>query len=307
MPLLTRRAHIGLAIETTPGDAETVSAPLVLAAYNPGFTAGVEIAERDAAHTQAGDLTPTRGVQGAEITATFDMAHVAALDTVLQSLGFLTTGSGPWVNTPEPAVGSQKTATVVLWQDGRKLQIRGAVGTGIIRPVATANRLQLECTWRGIMDAPVDQALPANPASFAPAAYMFRAATVTLASGAVQLVDTMTLDLGVDTQARHDATESSGLAPHYAAHFAPTLELPTEAAVVGTDDALGKLLADTPQALSIACEDPSGNTLTIASPAAQRRNVTQGDRNGLVLDTLDLGLYSSGSAACMTITREDAS
>ena len=206
------------------------------------------------------------------------------------------------VAVPEADVDDQKTATVVLWQDGRRLQIRGAMGTGTIRPIASANRLQIECTWMGIMDAPTDAAMPSDP-TFALTCFSARNASVSLGGSAAQPTDGFSLDLGVDVQSRDDITQSSGIAHFIASNVQPTLELPTEAARVATEDAHGKLLVDTAEALVLTCPDGEGNTLTIASPAAQRTGVADGDRNGKRLDTLTLGLYSTDAAEGLTITR----
>ena len=69
-PLRTRRSHLGIGIETTKGDAVSVTAPISLVVSNASCTPGVEIAERNAQRTRAIDLPPTRGAQMAEISAT---------------------------------------------------------------------------------------------------------------------------------------------------------------------------------------------------------------------------------------------
>lgn len=308
----TREAVVAIELETTPGTAETTNTAFTLPAYDASLRPESDVI----AYTRPvlrsagpGHLPATRGLVTGAFACTFDLCHAAAFDVLFQLMGFQVSGTATRsFEQVHPYTANHKTATIALWEGGRRSRLVGANGTGTIAPTGPGGRLQLQLQAMGVFEAPTDAAVP-TPPTLAGDGYEFRGATLTLNSANVPKVDTFSLNLNGTVSPREDATAAAGVRSFHTDHNDPaTLELPTETLSVADADTLGAFIAANSGALFLQCADPAGNTLVIGSPQAQRAQVADGDRGGTRLDTQTLALHGSNdlSSAPLTIARTDA-
>lgn len=219
-------------------------------------------------------------------TNAFGTASSTWASTLLPACGFVLSGSDYVCSSlpPQASGSSTKTLTLRFSQDGRYKQIRGAMGTFVI--TATAGRkVEIEWTFTGVMDPAADAALPT--ASF-PTALPIRYAgdQLTLATYS-PVVQEFSIDAGNQVELREDGSDVSGFVGAFIADRQASAKIMMEADLVANFDPEDIFRDSTTKALSVNLGS-TGNSLTIAAPAAQILPPVDQDQRGKVMDALDL-------------------
>jgi hypothetical protein len=97
-----------------------------------------------------------------------------------------------------------------------------------------------------------------------------------------------------------NASDRSGYISAIVTDRAPVITANPESVLVATQDRDAIWLTSSPQAFSMRI-GATGNSITIAAPAAQIENKQQGDRNGIMADDLTF-LCTAGSAVDTELT-----
>jgi hypothetical protein len=276
-PLLTRRAILGVAAETTSGVAATVTqaaadTTVLNVSLSPAeFTTD---GERRPIGTSLGKIDSNIGKRIGELSFRTAMRHSDATLTLLRGCGFTVSGS---TATPTSDMSSRDTLTFKVWEDGRLKSIVGASGNCSIT-VANGGIAYADWTFSGVWQAPTDNALPAT-AAVNSQSYVGSGLAIQLASTNIPAVGNVTINLNNQVEPREDISATGGIGYFVVTDRGPTFELDTEARLIANYNAYGLLLAATTAAFSFALASGT-NTLTIEAPRAQRVEMSDGDRGG---------------------------
>lgn len=291
-PLLKRRCILGGAEEATAGTLETISAAL---SGSTIYDAEMQIddihsgGKRSPDGLYLGHADAAPGVRGCTLKFKQELRHGDAFVAMLTGAGFLLGGG---VYKPTSSIGSRKTWSFALWEDGRRKRMRGAVGTCVIK-AELGKPVMAEWEWKGIWNGVDDNALPAtSPINTIP--YVATGLTFTVGGSELPMASNFEINFNNALEQREDLTDAAGLAHCYIGARGPMLSVDPEAALVATHDAFGLLVAGTTGAVSIVLTCTAG-TLTIGAPRAQRVKVQTGSRGAKATDDIELQLnHSSG-------------
>lgn len=294
--LLSRVRVLAAEIETSAGTAETPAA--ADATFNV-FDAVIQPLIENEQRPSQGSFSHLPAVPGQRWgTATFrtELYGDGAGGVPAWATTFLP--ACRWVNTTgtfspvsQGPGSSAKTLTIGAYINGLYKQLHGAMGT-VKFTFPTRKICFAEWQFWGIYSEPSDVAI-LTPTYSTIKPFSFYAETLTLASW-TPVVSSMTLDLGNNIIARPDATKSSGILTALATDGLVTGTMDPEAKVVATVNHVNKWLAMTEEALTIELDNGT-DRITFAAPKAQRTNVQEGNRDGLVTDEIEFQCNKSGA------------
>lgn len=297
-PLYTEMTLLGGALEAASGTAETVTAALTgTFVYDAKMELDDTITTRPAGGNRIGQIKGVPTNFTGTLTFKTQPKHGDATLTLIQACAFsLQTGAYKHNSAYD---SNRKTATFVLFENGRKKTMYGCAGTATFRIRQNAP-VEIEWRFRGIWGGVADTALPSNPTYAQP--YKGANVTFTVAGAAAPMYQELSVDLGNDIQYRPDLTKNpSGLLNAYVAGWDPRLTVDTEARLVADSNPWGDLYDGDEVALSCALSD-GANTLTIAAPKGQYRGLRDGTRGGLRTDTREYALNVSSGDDGLTFT-----
>lgn len=302
MPLLTKIQVIAAKLEGTIGtDAGTAAADCNFLAYDPVVTPTIEIVDRPKLGTFDHNVASTGLMSG---TATFKTDFIGNgsqtapgwAEALLPACGFVQTSETFTASSLATGTSSAtpRSVTLELYQNGRAVKLVGCVGDFSII-METGKPVQLEWSFTGVLDAGTeasklsiveDIAVP-TPSSL-PTNKPFRSANaMTLAGSYNPYIQAATFAAGNEVVLRECNLERAGYIAAIITGRTSTLSVNPEAALVAADDTYGDWLLMAEYASSITLEDGT-DTVTIASAKCQTTNVTQSDRNGLVVDDMEI-------------------
>lgn len=290
MTLLMRKSVFAAAIETTPGTAETLAAgDGVFNAYNVQISPNIEVEEREG---QAG-FNRLAGVAGTKQgTCTFRTDVGWDGTTTMPSWADILFPACGWVETSQvynpttEAPGTNvKTLTIGKYEDGRLLQLHGAVGT--FQWVLPAGKMSyIDWTFTGAYSEVTDVSLIAPTY---PTALPIKFSSATVQFNSVNLkVAQVTVDAGNNVIMREDASTATGYSTALITDRNPRITIDPEAVLVATNDIYGLFSAGTQASFDIQLDGPSDSTIDIDAPKAQIMSASPGDRNGMVIDSIEL-------------------
>ena len=220
---------------------------------------------------------------------------VAAL---LQGCGVKQTGLV--YTLPTTSVADQKTLTLTVYEDGLKKQLFGSMGTCTIEG-STGERVFLNFEFQGCYDASAwvtdDTMATADAGAALP--MIFRGGIFTIATSPKR-IGRMTLDLGAQVVQTADLNAESGIAFYQITECDPALSIDPEAELVADEDYYGDWLSLGENAAAIQFTDGL-TTVSIAIPKLQYKDITTGDRNGIMTHEINAQCNNSGATA-ITIT-----
>jgi hypothetical protein len=293
-PLLDRKKLVGLTEETTSGTAATVTAAIAVNHYNVQHNCDDFFADgkRKPQGNYVGSVTSITGKTSGKCS--YDME-------VLGGGPFLAylTGCGYKINVatyaPSSSMADRKTWTVVVWEEGRRKQLNGAVCNVKLKGKNGA-KLIASFEWSGVWVAPIDEAMPSR-APILTVPYKCKGMTATIAGAAFANISEFEIDLGATVEERQSVTAASGIHHFLVTDIDPMVTMDPEARLIADMDSYGLMLAGTSFALVLAVTNGS-TTLTITAGAAQRQNITTGARDLKATDALQvLCSVSSGNDA----------
>jgi hypothetical protein len=191
-----------------------------------------------------------------------------------------------------------KTLSFGVYEDGRRHKLAGAAGNCVIT-FPTGSIIQMNFTFTGVYLEPDDEALP-SPTY--PTIMPMRASSGAFTINSIaQACSSVVFDFGNQVTVRPSIATSSGYSHAIISDRFPTFTIDPEAKLIATDGIFSDWLSSTTRALSIASQTAT-DKVTITAPAVQRKTISQGDREGVVIDNQTLECCKTGTSALFTIT-----
>lgn len=203
------------------------------------------------------------------------------------------------VATMESSSSERKTWSMKLWEaqssasnEARIKALHGcAADMTLMFEVGKAVRAQF--AGMGCWNAIVDGTIPSGPTNTLP--MVARGMTVTVGGTAVAECSKIEVKLNNTVELVEQIQSSTGYKFAYVAGTQrPTVTMDPNARLVATFDHFGLLLAGTSAAIVISVTDGT-RTLQIDVGAAQRINISDGERTGLRVDNLEFAACRTGT------------
>lgn len=300
--LKSRRKVFGFALETTSGVAENVTTALAEHVYDARMWPDPPIESPRTPHGHyEGGIDGVPGVSVGNCTFMINIRPGGQFLPLLLACGFINNSD---VYEPRTSLALAKTATLALWEDGKKKIVYGAAGNCRIN-LRNGAPATAEFTFKGIWNADSDAAMPTQAPILAQP-YVSNPFVVTLATVGIPFASEAVIDLGATIAGRENIAKASGFEHFYVASRQATMSLDPESVVKATHDAYGLLMAGTSQALEGTLTRGAFD-LVISSALAQRQSVEPGDRNGKATDALQLWLLNSAGDDSITFEEVDNS
>lgn len=299
-PLLTRKRGIKVSTETTKG---TVATPTTdIRVYDDVIEAADTFQERKLSSKYLGHSVGTlegtkagKATFKTEIIGDGSSALDAGLAILLQACGMLKTVE---VYTPSSVLSEHKTISLNAYRDGVLKQLLGCSGN--VKIIQDGGRMVFDFDFSGVWQAPIAGALPTpsystqKPLQWGNASNAFTLATLGIK------ISSFEFDAGNNVVPRVD----NGHIQYYMiSDRDPTITIDPEFDLVAGYDLYGAWLAGTEVAISQAVTNGT-DTMTIAAPKFQYREVKEGDRDGIRTDdvTGQCNMNSGDDDYSITIT-----
>jgi len=284
-PRLTRLRAISCKLETTKG---TLAAPdSEFLAFDATMDPADSFVERKGSgkflgHSSAGVLAGSGAAVASfkvELSGSGTSGMNPELAILLQACALKKNSE---VYKPCSTHTDQKTISLDLWEDGKRKRMIGCSGTFQLAP--GDGPLVFDFEFSGVWVAPVNEALPTiDHSTRAPISWANASNAFTLATKSIK-ISTFNFNVGNEVIPRYD---NGRIAYYMVADRDPVWTLDPESDLVGVDgyDFFSAWLAGTEVALSLAVTDGT-DTVTIAVPKFQYRELKSGDRDGIQTEDL---------------------
>lgn len=289
--LLRKKTVLGAKIESTVGTAESITnAECTVNAYDLIINPEFEMQERQG-QGGFGRLASIPGARIGRATFSVDLAYdgsaiPAWASIFLPACGFVLSSTTFYPKTQVPASGSDvKTITIAGFFDGVRRRIYGAVGNArLVLPTGRMGRVEFD--FQGVYDDETDTAIPSSinydntlPLRVAGGATSWASYNLCLESA--------TIDFGNVVTARQCSTSSAGVDNFVITDRNPRITANPESKLIAIQGRYAQLRDSTEASLSFTIDGPSTSTLVITAPKAQIQSKPMGDRNGIMIDSLE--------------------
>lgn len=306
-PFISQRKQLAIKIETTEGtDAVPADVDVVAPVYDLEYTPSVEENERDNVQASLSRIKQVSGQQSATMSFSLELKGSGTAGTIpthlaeaLQACGMAETIVASTSVAYNPISLDTKTVTLEMKigdssTNFKSFKILGARGN--VRLVAIKGQIVLvEFEFTGVYVEPTDTTAFTTPSpGQTPEAFL--SASIEFQTLAALKIANCTLDLGNEVTMRNDVNTASG---HFAAAIvnrAPVGSIDPEEELLATANFWSKWTTDAEGLLKYILGTTAGNITTVSAPKAQIINIGPGDRDGLVINTLDLQLSQDTDA-----------
>lgn len=305
--MLLRKSVLAAKLESTVGtDATPGASDATFNIFNASIEPTPVMQEREG---QGGfdKLTQVNGARSARVRFSCEVqwdgsaTEPAWAETFLPACGFVKSGQ---VYSPKSAdtgttTSDPRSLTISHYIDGKLRKATGCVGTFTIDMTA-GQRILFNFDFMGVWAGEVDAAL-ITPTYVTDTVYRW-------ASGACQWnnvelrASSATVDAGNVIQMREDPSKSSGYLAGIITDRYPKITLDPEMVLVATQDREGLWLSGTEYALEPYAGGVGNSLFQIDAPKAQIVKKTDGNRNQLAIDQLDLVCNRNGSTQDTSLT-----
>lgn len=297
--LLTRRklllAKVEVTYNTDPTPSESTDA--VLVENLQWSSAGLKMIERPAARPSGGALQHIYGGRLAQLTFDVEVKGSGAAGTapeigaLLQACGLGETIVASTSVTYAPASTGRKSATLYLFEDGKRQVITGCRGN-VSFSMNAGDKVTASFTMTGHVAAQTDVALPTPTFdSTTPEAYIGGSFTIDSFSASIAGLN---FDLGNSVATPEDVNGSDGYGEIQITMRDVNGSINPLDELVASEDYLGNFIAGSTMALaSGAIGATAGNILTITMPAVYYRDASSADRDGVAALDLPFGAAES--------------
>jgi hypothetical protein len=283
-PILRLRRVFAFAIESTAGTPVALTGDTFFC-FDAVMTPEISMHDRQA----TGSLSKLASIPAgrkAKFTFSVELAGggsttLPAWNAINSCCGLLTTGS---VLTCTSSTANYSTCTIGLYEDGRFKTMSGCMGKWSLegeygKPLMI--KYEFEGVWQGVTTV----AMPALPA-FTTSPPRFAGATLTLGSYTPQ-ISKFSLDSGNKITVVEDVTQASAYSRAIVVDRNVKGKMDPIAVTPATYDFYGLWQSGTSAALSLTVGSVTDNTIAISIPYCQTTNVTDTNREDLVVDDLD--------------------
>ncbi len=303
-PFLTMRQHIAVKVEGTEGvDAVPADADVIHPAFGVEYAPEVEMAEREVLADSFSRIKSIAGERTAVITFATEVKGSGTAGTAppnlsapLQACGFGETIVAVTSVTYAPVSASIPSVTVEIREGSTDTTVKikkilGARGTvtfegekgGIFLANFTFTGVYVEPSEGGTQF--VTPAATPDPEPFLSAGLTFHAVSVKLES--------VTIDIGNNVVMRNDVSAASGNISAVITGRVPVGSIDPEVDDIATINFFNRWTANTEGALTFALTGSAGNITTFTMPATQVTEMSEDDRDGIRIESIDLKLNRS--------------
>lgn len=279
MAKLRRKYCVKIGIEVTKGTAVTPT--LSLLCYNADIKPTAEFEQRRGSGKYTGNNTPgTLNSKTGTFTAKAELTGngSGALDPTIAAL---LQGCGMKDNSgykPISSTADQKTLTIVVWRDGKKKSIIGAMGN-IKFESESGKIVYLTVEFTGKWVAPVDEALPATWSPTTQAPMKMASGTFTVGGGA-KSISKFSLDMGCNVVMHPDPSATEGFDSYIITDHDEVIGFDPESEAVATYDLDGIWAAETEFAVVLTVTNGTDD-VTITCAKAQYKEIPEEEREGI--------------------------
>lgn len=311
-PFIIQRRHVAVEIEATAGvDALPGDGEVIIPAFGIEYTPTVEMFEREVLQSSFSRITQIAGERSAVIAFSTELKGSGTAGTVPANLSaaFRACGMSETIVaitsvTYAPASSVVPTATVEIREgsqgtETRSMKIIGARGTFTIEAVK-GDIVLVNFTFTGKYIEPTDTAitqfsptpvLTPLPESFLGAALSFHG------TGTPDLlVQNVSVDIGNNIVLRNDVNDATGNTMAELVGRVPVGSIDPEIQLVATINFYNRWTSNTEGILSYVLGATAGNITTFNAPKTQITGISEADRDGLRIATLDLQLGQNAAA-----------
>ena len=306
-PFINQRKQLAIKIETTEGtDAVPSDVDVVAPVYDLEYTPNIEQNIRDNVQASLSRIKQVSGQQAATMTFSLELKGSGTAGTVpthlsdaLQACGMGETIVGATSVTYNPISADDKTVTLEMRigdasTNFKSFKILGARGTFSL--VATKGQIVLvEFEFTGVYVEPTDTTAFTTPSdgqdpeTFLSASFEFQTETTLK-------ISQCTLEIGNEVTLRNDVNKAAGHISAVIVNRQPIGSIDPEEELISTVNFWSQWTTDAEGELKYILGTTAGNITTISAPKAEIINIAPGDRDGLLIDTLDLQLNQSVDA-----------
>lgn len=302
MSLVNKVRVLAAKIETTIGTAESLSAAdAVFNVFNPVINPTAPFTARPG----QGAFGSLRGVVGestGQVTFRTELYGNGSggvptwASTFFPACG-LVNSSGTFSLRSEAPGANVKTLTIGCYEQGRLKLLRGAVGT-FVATFIPGQLIAFDWTFMGAWATPTDTAI-LTPTHDTRLPIRASSATATIGSFS-PCFSQMTLDLGNVMTPRTCIEKPNGIHSYIITDRQVVGTLDPEAKLVATEPAYTNWYNSVERELNLVVGD-ANDEITFNAPKLQFTNVQEGDRNGLMIDTINYQLNRTANNDELTI------
>ena len=299
--LLTRRKVLLAKIESTYGTDPTpnASTDAVLCQDLTWSSAGLKMIERPAVRPSLGALKHVYAGRLLQVSFTCEVKGSGSAGTapeignLLRACGLDETVVGATSVTYAPASTGQESATLYLFEDGKRIILTGCRGNVSFQAPA-GGAVMASFTMTGHEAAQTDVSL-ASPTFDATTPPPFIGGTFVIDSFAAT-INALSFDLGNTVATPTDVNGADGYGEITITGRDINGSIDPLDELVASEDYLGNFKSGAAMALSTgAIGGTAGNIVTIAMPAVSYRDATAADRDGLAALNLPFGAAESST------------
>ena len=296
--IVHKRKTLQFKAEATPGTAETTG----FSAINTyDFDVKPDVGfESVPGMSGFGPVSGIATTRAATVTFSFDVTVKSAAGAtwmgLLAGCGYvLATGLYSPNSNPPGVSGGGSCFTFLYNQDGRKQVVYGAMGNMVFEATA-GGKIKVKATFRGILDTPVDAAIPSITLPSSETIARFASTPVFTIGGTTYAAGRISLDLGAKVELIPSNLTASGFLHAVVADCAATGSFALKSSLNATFRPLLSLMAGT-TFVWVWTVGAVGNGITFNAPVLQiSKEPDVQEINGVAYDIAEFMLMRSAAA-----------
>lgn len=310
---LSRRTELAIAVESTPGTAETMDfdgSESKFLTYDLQFSPEISLFVREYSKRNFSKVGQLPGTRAGMISFRIEARRTNSTHTpddwgkLLRATGWKETlNSGvdvrytPCSNAPGGSGTTGVTLTAYVVIDGLvKFGLKGAMGNSSISAVVGEPPF-MAFDLKGILITPSAQAFSSSITHETGIPYVFQDVSLNVGASDAFVINSLTLDMNNTFDTRPNANDASGLAHCVITDRDPKITIDPELVDPSTKNWISSMLDNTQSnrevAIGTRLDGPNGN-LKLSIPKAQITGYENQDRNGVAVSSITLDPLQEG-------------
>ena len=302
MTMIQKLQMVLLKSETEYGtDSNPTPASNAVLVYDPATKFNIEELERAPSLPDLGQLASKDGIRTAELSFSVDFSASASkgvapeIGDLLQAFGFAeTVRAGSSVSYSPTTCENSLTAyhyNIDKCSGSAILnKLTGCVGRDLKITIEAGKLVKMEATLVGLYKAPADVTAPATP-TYVGTPQVAKNQTITIDGVSSLAIQSISIDLGNEISIGEDLGGTWGVNDLKIIKRKPMIEINPERVPVSTYDWWSEF-ANEPVAVSFDIGTGTGK-ITITAPAMKITDISQGDKEGRLVDEVTAQLSRS--------------
>ena len=298
-PFFTHRQHVAVKVESSEGtDAVPADADVVYPAFDIGWTPTTEMNDRATMGDSFSSIKSIAGEQSAEITFQAEIKGSGSVGTApnigvaLRACGFAETIATGVSVTYDPASESIPSVTVEIREGSTDdtihiKKILGARGT-VTFDAEKGGMFLATFTFTGVYVKPTEDTAQFVTPDEGPDPEPFLSAQFSYLGITSLKIQSFSADMGNTVSLRNDVSAATGNTSALIVGRAVTGSINPELTDIATEDFFAEWAANTVGILTFQLGASAGNITVFSAPKVQISNISEGDRDEIRTEELDL-------------------